>query len=283
MKRVTTAAAREGFSALVNTVAYSGDSVVLTRRGRDLAMLCPLGGSTAGEPETDLMSAAETVTAYGGGPVSLRLSSQKTYVGSHTTIDESHTSLAGLFASPALVAVLRILLLHRNASFHQRELARLSGTGLRSVQAETRRLESMGLVVSVRSGNRRMYSIDWEHPAAGDLMRLFARSFAVSEVLRDALSAVGEGIVVAFVYGSIAQGSEVASSDIDVMVVGDVDGVRLSAALEDPERLLGRTINATVYPVQEFEAKVHGRNHFLSSVIEGPVIVVAGDLGSLRL
>jgi prevent-host-death family protein len=274
MERVSTVAARETFSELVNKVAYGREPVVLTRRGRDLAMLCPIESGVAVEPEADAMTVAETVAPYGRH-------SGATTPGSRVTMLESRTSLAGLFASQTLSDVLRVLLLRADGSVHQRELARLTGAGLRSVQAETRRLEEMGLVVSARSGNRRTYSIDWEHPAAEDLRRLFARSFAVPEVLRDALAGFGGEVVAAFVYGSIARGEEIATSDVDLMVVGDVDEVRLAAALEEAERLLGRTVNATVYPVAEFESKMRGGNYFVRSVLEAPLVVVAGDLRRL--
>jgi prevent-host-death family protein len=278
MERVTTVAAREGFSELVNRVAYGRARVVLTRRGRAVALLSPLD---AGAADASAVSVQETVAAYGRGPAVALADHRTTINGSQVTTRGSRTSLAGLFASQALADVMRVLLLHSDASFHQRELARLTGAGLRSVQAETRRLEHMGLVISEVSGNRRTYSVDWSHPAADDLRRLFARSFAVPELLRDALAVFGDDIVAALLYGSMARGEDRASSDVDLLVVGDVDGVRLAAALEKPERLLGRTINATVYPILEVVEKRAAGDQFIGSVLEGPIVVVAGDPGRL--
>jgi len=281
MKRVTTAAAREGFSALVNEVAYGGERVVLTRRGHDIALLCSLSSEAMKTSELSPSVAAEATAVYGRELAIESVGPGLTIASSQLTMRGSQCSLAGLFASPTLVAVLRVLLLHRGGSFHQRELARLAGAGLRSVQAETRRLEGMGLVASVRSGNRRTYSIDWDHPAAEDLRRLFARSFAVPEVLGGVLAPLGDTVEVAFVYGSIAKGEEIATSDVDLLVVGSIDGVQLAAVLEDAERLIGRTVNASVYSTAEFEAKLEERNHFLRSVLAGPIIVVAGDSARL--
>lgn len=277
MKRVTTAAAREGFSALVNEVAFGGERIVITRRGHDIAMLCSCSSNATSGPQKAACVAAETTAVYATEPAAIYSASNMTTEHSRMTTGVGHSSLAGLFASPTLVAVLRTLLLHRGGSFHQRELARLTGAGLRSVQAETQRLETMGLITSVRSGNRRTYSIDWVHPAADDLRCLFARSFAVPEVLADALASIASLIDVAFVYGSIARGEETAASDVDLMVVGDIDGVRLAAVLEDAERLIGRTVNASVYSRAEFESKLRQKNHFLSSVLGRPIVTVIGD------
>jgi len=48
---------------------------------------------------------------------------------------------------------------------------------------------------------------------------------------------------VAFVYGSTARGTEVASSDVDLMVIGDVDLDALDRAVDSIEEALGRSVN----------------------------------------
>jgi prevent-host-death family protein len=47
MERVTTVAARGSFSELVNRVEYGRAPVILTRRGRDVAVLSPLYADAA--------------------------------------------------------------------------------------------------------------------------------------------------------------------------------------------------------------------------------------------
>ena len=94
---------------------------------------------------------------------------------------------------------------------------------------------------------------------------------------------------VAFVYGSLARGDEQPTSDIDLMIVGDVDLAETSAALARAQKTLGREINETVYPEPEFVSKRKARNHFINSVLAAPKLFVIGDehelakLGSKRL
>jgi prevent-host-death family protein len=273
MDRVSTVAAREQFSELVNRVAYGRTPIVLTRRGRDVALLAPLDGDRAARADTNALVGREAAAAYGASIPAQTTWAWPTTQDSQVTTGESRPSLGELFVSRALADVLRVLLLHTGSSFHQRELARMTGAGLRSVQAEARRLERLGLVTSA--------SVNEAHPAAEDLRRLFLRSFAVPELLRDALQGFGDSVVAALLYGSVARGEETATSDVDLLVVGDVDGVRLAAALEDVERRIGRVVNATVYPLDEFRAKRREANHFVISVLGGSIVWVAGDAARL--
>jgi prevent-host-death family protein len=281
MDRVSTVAAREQFSELVNRVAYGRTPIVLTRRGRDVALLAPLDGDRAARADTNALVGREAAAAYGASIPAQTTWAWPTTQDSQVTTGESRPSLGELFVSRALADVLRVLLLHTGSSFHQRELARMTGAGLRSVQAEARRLERLGLVTSASVGGRREYSVNEAHPAAEDLRRLFLRSFAVPELLRDALQGFGDSVVAALLYGSVARGEETATSDVDLLVVGDVDGVRLAAALEDVERRIGRVVNATVYPLDEFRAKRREANHFVISVLGGSIVWVAGDAARL--
>jgi hypothetical protein len=178
---------------------------------------------------------------------------------SQVTTHGSRKSLAGLFASPALADLLRVLLLHGDAPFHQRELARLTGAGLRSVQAETRRLEGMGLVISDASGN------------------FFVRSFAVPELLRDALAAFGDDIVAALLYGSTARGEERASSDIDLLVVGDVDVVSQPTSPFEIEGLLGTVTRSLADARVEGLSADGGFSHAYGAVLGAATVVLRSE------
>ena len=61
------------------------------------------------------------------------------------------------------------------------------------------------------------------------------------EVLKEALAPHSHSIKFAFVYGSVARGTDTESSDIDMMVVGDdLNHADLYSVAQDAERRLGR-------------------------------------------
>jgi predicted nucleotidyltransferase len=87
----------------------------------------------------------------------------------------------------------------------------------------------------------------------------------------------GQHIRLAFVYGSTARGNEDASSDVDLMVVGEVGFADVVSALSKSESKLGREVNPTVYGPREFREKLAAKNHFLSTVAKEKKLFVIGD------
>jgi predicted nucleotidyltransferase len=110
-----------------------------------------------------------------------------------------------------------------------------------------------------------------------DLRNIVLKTVGLVEPLRQALKPIESEIRAAFVYGSVAKGSDQATSDIDLMVVsdtlsyGDVFG-----ALDDVSRMLGRTVNPTVYSNAEFSKRTKTDNAFVNRVLEGPKVWVIG-------
>jgi predicted nucleotidyltransferase len=84
------------------------------------------------------------------------------------------------------------------------------------------------------------------------------------------------------VYGSIARGEEKASSDVDLMVVGEPSFSDVVSALAKIETKLGREVNPTVYGPQEFREKLAAKNHFLSVVAREKKLFVIGDEREFR-
>jgi predicted nucleotidyltransferase len=189
----------------------------------------------------------------------------------------SRSAFAAIFASPTLVDVLGIFLAHPERDYYQRELVALSGSRLSQVQRDLRRLERAGLVSASRRGNRVYYRVASGHPAFADLQRVFVKTVAVTDVLREAVEPLRGDIDVAFIYGSVAGGTELAASDIDVFVVGDAPVRSVVAGLSDAEERLGRDVNATVYPVADLLRKMADGEPFVSEVLRGPKLWMAGD------
>ena len=78
------------------------------------------------------------------------------------------------------------------------------------------------------------------------------KTAGVGEVLREALAPLADRISVAFIYGSVARAEQRSSSDVDLMVVGDVSFGEVVSALETAQKTLAREINPTVYSPAEF-------------------------------
>ena len=187
-------------------------------------------------------------------------------------------SLAQAIFSSSLAAVLQVLFGQPEQSFHLRELQRQSGLASASLQRELRRLTRAGLVLEQRQGNLKLFRANEKSIIFNELKEIVRKTLGLEPLLQAALATLGTRVKIAFVYGSVANGTETAMSDVDVMVISD--DLLLSEILEvlmPLEASIGRRINPTCYSQEEFERRRAGGDSFLVRVLAQPVLKLIGD------
>ena len=174
--------------------------------------------------------------------------------------------------------VLGILFAQPDRSYYANEIAKLGGTGRGALQRELERMTSSGLITLVTIGRQKHYQANRQSPIFGELRSIVLKTFGLSDVLRLVLQKYRSSILWAFVYGSVAKGTDTAASDIDVMVIADgLSYSHLFEALTKAEETLGRKVHPTLYSPQDFVKKVQGDNHFVTRVLNQPKIVLMGS------
>jgi len=194
----------------------------------------------------------------------------------------STSSSASNLFSNARRAILSLLFGHPDEQFYLRQVAQLTGVCLGSVQRELQEMTRMGILLRKKQGMHVYYQADSSSPVFEELRSLVAKTIGVVPTLRDALSALESQIVVAFVFGSIARGEEMNSSDIDVMVIGDASFSDVVKATSITEHDLRREINPIVYTPMEFRTSVIEQHHFVTQVIDRDILFIIGDNNDLR-
>ena len=173
--------------------------------------------------------------------------------------------------------VLAILFGAPDRSFYLNEIVRLSSAGYGAVHREMARLAGCGLVTAGRIGNQTHYQANRAAPIFAELHGIVVKTFGVVDVLRALLQPLAARIDVAFVYGSVAKGTDKAGSDIDVMIVGDrLSYADVLAALEPVQGSVGREVNPSIFRRVEFERQASEDGGFLSRVMEGPKLFLIG-------
>lgn len=157
------------------------------------------------------------------------------------------------------------------------ELAEFLHTRPSSLQRELSSLADSGILQRRKDGRRTYFKAEMQSPIFRDLRSIFEKTAGLVPTLRVALRPFANKIVCAFVYGSIARREERATSDIDLMVVGNVGVGDLAPSLRRAEKRLGREVNVTNYSVDEFRKKVAGGEHFLTTVLKGSLQFVKGE------
>ena len=174
-------------------------------------------------------------------------------------------------------AVLSLLYTHPDESFYLRQVTRVAGSGMGSVQRELKALSDAGIIQSIVRGKLIYYQANPHCPVYAELKGLIVKTAGVGDILRAALAPLSERIQTAFIYGSFAQGRERKGSDVDVCVVGPVQFAEIVSALSLAQQNIGREVNPTVYPPKEFHIKLASHDHFLTSLMKGPKVFLIGD------
>lgn len=181
-------------------------------------------------------------------------------------------SIADFMFTPSLQRVLGATLLQPERSFTLQELLRLADSGRGGAQKQVDRLVSAGVLTEeARRGRQRSIRANTEFALYPELVSIARKSFAVVEPLREALAPFRDSISSAFVFGSIAKGTDADHSDIDLIIVGNVPLLELSEALHHTEQRVQRPVNFSLYEPAEWAALV-ASDRVMAQIVEGPTL-----------
>jgi predicted nucleotidyltransferase len=159
---------------------------------------------------------------------------------------------------------------------HQREIARRATTALAPVQRELATLVALGLVLEENVGNQKSYRPNPRSPLFDELTGFATKTFGIVGRLRGVLASQ-QGVHVAFVFGSVAARADIATSDIDLLVIGSVPYPALAGAMQEVSRELGRDVSLKLYRPVELREKVTSGNAFLREALSKPKVFVVGS------
>jgi predicted nucleotidyltransferase len=185
------------------------------------------------------------------------------------------TAIERIFGSRIRAKVLAWLFTHADQSFFVRQIASILKEDPTNLSREMAKLENLGVLKSKREGNLKRYQANPACPFFLELKGLVLKTTGVAGQIKVVLAHL-EGIDHAFIYGSYAKGEEGGSSDVDLLLIGNVDMDRLDMLLGDLEKKLGREINYVLYHPREFESKKKARDGFIMDVLAGDKIMLIG-------
>lgn len=173
--------------------------------------------------------------------------------------------------------VLGLLYGKPDQSFFTNEIARWSNVGKGSLVRELERMRQAGILTVNRQGNQTHYQANPGCPIYDELLGITRKTFGIRDPLLTALEPLAGQLAWAFVYGSVAKHTDRANSDIDLMLIGE--NLRYSDLMEHlipVEALLGRTINPTLYTLDDWLAKQAAGNSFVLRVTQQEKINLIG-------
>ena len=173
--------------------------------------------------------------------------------------------------------VLTLLLTDTSKRWYLRDIERRTGLAIGTVRRELTGLRDAEIITKSKDGNRTYYQANIACPFLPELSGLLRKTAGLIDVLSEALRPLSKKIKVAFVYGSFAANSVKAGSDVDLMIIGKCTFAEVVEALMPCQEKLGREVNPSVYPVDEFRKKIAAKHHFLKTVTKEKKIFLIGD------
>ncbi|MDE0526475.1 MAG: nucleotidyltransferase domain-containing protein [Thaumarchaeota archaeon] len=132
-------------------------------------------------------------------------------------------------------------------------------------------------------GRMVLYRLDEGASIADELRRIFLKTEGLGAQL---LAGIGKKerkkIRFALIYGSLAKGVGVASSDIDLLVIGSVDEDAVLKSVMRTERETGRQVILVLWTENEFLEKAGLGTPLVRELAEIPVIMIVGGSDEFR-
>lgn len=173
--------------------------------------------------------------------------------------------------------VLSLLFGQPGRAFSVNELIQSTAAGSGAIQREIARLSGSGLLSLEQVGNQKRYRANPDSPIHDELVAIVAKTFGLAVPLGEALAPLADRIELAFVYGSVAKRSDTATSDIDLMIVSDkLTYADVVSALHPLIERLGREVNPTLYSRAELRKRLAAGNAFAERVLAQPKLWVIG-------
>jgi len=192
-------------------------------------------------------------------------------------------SLSNALFSNVQQRVLALIFGHPERSFYTSEIVRNVHSGTGAVERELLRLEQSGLVSVERIGNQKHYQANRESPIFDELHGIVLKTAGLAEPLRQSLAPYRDKIKAAFVYGSIAKGTDKARSDIDLMVIGEgLSYTDLYLGLRKAESILRRSVNPTFLTPEDWRRKVSTKDSVVAKIGAQPKLFIFGSEADLR-
>lgn len=192
-------------------------------------------------------------------------------------------ALLDLSRSETRRRLLGLLFAQPDLEVYQRELERQLRMSIGAVQHEIRKLEADGLLKRRKLGNLALFSLNRAHPLYDEFASIVAKTVGIAPALADALRDLN-GVKIAFIYGShvslFGKTSEArswsAASDVDVMVIGELDAKTLAAAHRSLGERYRREINSVLLSPSELRHKIQEHDSFLLEVLGKPILPLSG-------
>ena len=178
-----------------------------------------------------------------------------------------------LFGSKTRVKLLHLFMNNPGKSFYVREITRLIDEQINSVRRELANMLKVGVILSDSADNKLYYEVNQRYEFYVPFRAIFADEKMKVPTAVDAEGGAWRQLVrglphlrLAISAGLLERGS---TSNVDLLLVGNVPAGKAKEAIKAIEDHEGREINYTVMKYEEFYYRLSVRDRFITKIIQG--------------
>ena len=168
-------------------------------------------------------------------------------------------------------AILELYFNRQGKKYYLRELEKIIHFPVQNIRRELIKLEKTGIFKREKSGNQVYYLLNTKSPIFNDFKNIIEKTIGIENQIRVELSDL-KSISKAFIFGSFADGTLDALSDIDIMIVGDINEDDLIGKISTLENRFEREINYHIFSDKEFTKRKQEKDSFVSRILSKPTI-----------
>jgi len=171
--------------------------------------------------------------------------------------------------------ILTLFFSNPSKKYYLRELERLLAYSAGNIRRELLKFMKDDLFLTEKVANLLYYSLNTKHPLYKELKNIVLKTSGIIARIKKELSSV-KNIETSFIYGSLASGKTKATSDIDIIIIGNPKTSDIVEKFRILEEKFGREINFTIYTKSEFtEKKI--KTEFIKDILKKPKIFLIGS------
>lgn len=167
--------------------------------------------------------------------------------------------------------ILNYFFINPHAKHYINELARILNQDPKNVDRKLKYLEKNGLLESDFMGKQRYFYLSQKYPLLKEYRKIILASIGIEQNLKKIL-AQDKQIKQAYIFGSYAKNNMDASSDIDLLIIGNHSPISLRKKINKIQKETNREINIINLSEQEFETKRKEKNPFIVNIFSEKII-----------
>lgn len=173
--------------------------------------------------------------------------------------------------------ILKLFFQNPDKEYYLREIGEHLGQEPGFFQRSIENLVTEGILLDERRANLRYFKLNKNYPLYEEIKGIVSKTIGTEARLKEMINSL-EGVEYAFIFGSFAKNTATGSSDIDLMLIGNVKQDKLLSIINEVVSSLAREVNYHIFDKDEVIKKIAEKNDFFVRIFSEPIISLKGNL-----